>query len=390
VGSRSGTALAAVVAGWFVAISPSVAAEGPEEVSGETTGGTSKLGSPRERRRSRGDGGFSGTIRTGAEYDTNVHRTGLERSVGDVLTRYFAVLEGELPAAEEGRLALDLRHGGKLFAREHASDTLLTEARLEYRHRLGRHAYAMFAANTKDRLERRRGGADVPHQDYNRGGGEFGVGVGLGPVEGFLTGGWRYFAFRPNPASSNHGPQGTLGVSVDLDERLRARAQYTVAHRIFRAIRFVRREGEGGDPVVRRDQSGALRNDRLHIGRIGSSFRGAFIVSLHYQLLRNDSNSYGQELTRHGIELRGTAPLPWQLYLSGELQVQRTNYGDPLFLSADLEVDEENRNSAVVSLARVFGEHWEMEAQYRLFIEELGASSDYRRQTASLGVGYVF
>lgn len=375
---------------WFVVFAAPVAAEGPEGASAEASEGATELGSTRERPRSERDRGFSGTIRTGLEYDTNVHRTGLDRSVGDVLTRYFAVLEGKLPATDQGRLALDLRHGGKLFAREHASDTLLTQARLQYRHRLGRHAYAMFDASTKDRLERRGGGADVPHQDYNRGGGAVGAGVTAGPVEGYLRTGWRYFAFRPNPASSNHGPQGTLGLSVGILEQLRARAQYTFAYRNFRAIRFVRREVGEGDPVVRRDRSGALRTDRLHIGRIGGSFRGPFILDLHYQLLRNSSNSYGQGMTRHGVELRGTAPLPWKLYLSGELQVQRTNYEDPLFLSADLEVDEDNRNSAVVSLARVFGDHWELEAQYRLFIEEFGASSDYRRQTASLGVGYVF
>ncbi|MFB6350495.1 MAG: hypothetical protein ABEN55_10035, partial [Bradymonadaceae bacterium] len=200
----------------------------------------------------------------------------------------------------------------------------------------------------------------------------------------------RYFAFRPNPASSSHGPQASGSLFYQLHRNVRVRADYTFSDRNFEAIRFEQRTSSDGDPVVQRDRDGALRNDSLHLVRVGGSYRGPFILRLHYVLLRNLSNSYGQAMTRHGLELDATVPLWWELYLSAKLQLQRTNYQDPLFLSADLKVDEENRNSAVASLTRVIGDHWEVEARYRVFIEEFGAASNYRRQTGFLGLGYVF
>lgn len=337
------------------------------------------------------DSPFSGTLRTGLEYDSNAHRTSVQDATGDGLTRYFATLRGEFDGVEGSDVSVGLRQGGKLFFREHGSDALLTRVDLQYRHRLSPALAGSFRADMKDRQERTSGaGSDVPHQDYNRGGAGAGFGLGLGRFYANARVGWRYFAFRPNPASSSHGPQSSASLSVQLHRNLRLRGLYTFAYRNFRSIRFVRRSVDGGDAVVQRSRQQELRNDVLHIGRIGGSYRGPFIVDLHYLLLHNVSNSYGQGMTRHGIELNTTVPLPLRLYLSAKLQLQRTNYEDPLFLSADLKVDEENRNSVVASLTRVVGEHWEIEGRYRLFIEEFGAASDYRRQTGFVGVGYVF
>jgi len=344
----------------------------------------------RGARGSEESGPWSGTVRAGLEYDTNAHRTNVGSAAGDALSRYFAALEGTFETSDGGRLSLRLRHGGKLFAREHAADTLLTGASLRYRHRLGSRAYGIVDLRIKDRIERRVTGADVPHQDYNRGGGEAGIGLDLGPVDAVATVGWRYFAFRPSPSSSNHGPEARVGLSGEPTDRLRLRANYTLSLRDFRAVRFDRVETEGGGSAVRPDASGELRDDRLHVGRVGGTYRGPLIVEAHYQVLRNLSNSYGRALTRHGVELRATAPLPWNLFLSGAGRVQRTSYEDPLFVTEDLRVDEDNRNSLVVSLTRVVGEHWELEGRYRLFIEAFGDASDYRRQTASFGVGYLF
>ena len=331
-------------------------------------------------------------MRTGVEFDSNAYRTGSDEAVGDFLTRYFAVLEGELEGADDATMTFGLRQGGKLFFREPGSDALLTQANLHYRHPLSGAVWAIFDADLKDRLERTTGaGADVPHQDYNRGGAR--AGFRVGPVTGRATAGWRYFAFRPNPASSSHGPQGALSVSARVHRNLRLRARYGVSHRNFQSIRFVRRRvdgGEGEETVVQRDRSGDPRRDLLHIARIGGTYRGPFILEASYVFLANASNSYGQAMRRHGLEIDATAPLPWKLYLSARLQLQRTNYEDPLFLSADLRVDEENRNAAVVSLTRVIGEHWEVEGRYRLFLEEFGVAGDYRRQTGFVGVGYVF
>ena len=337
------------------------------------------------------DSPIDGTLRTGVEFDSNARRTSVEEARGDGLTRYFAALRGEYGGEGDSQLSFGLRHGGKLFFNERGSDALLTRLGLQYRHRLNGSLYGVFRADMKDRQERTGGpGAEIPHQDYNRGGAEAGVGLGIGRFHPRLSVGWRYFAFRPNPASSSHGPQASAALSYQLHRNVRLQANYTFSDRHFDAIRFIRRTNESGEPVVQRDRDETLRTDALHLVRIGGSYRDEFILQLHYLLLRNLSNSYGQAMTRHGVELDATIPLWWRLYLSTKLQLQRTNYEDPLFLSADLRVDEENRNSVVASLTRVVGEHWEVEARYRLFIEEFGAASDYRRQTGFMGVGYVF
>ena len=52
--------------------------------------------------------------------------------------------------------------------------------------------------------------------------------------------------------------------------------------------------------------------------------------------------------------------------------------------------DEENRNAGVLSLVRSFGEHWEVEARYSLYLQEFGVGSDYQRQTLLLAAAYVF
>lgn len=337
------------------------------------------------------DSPLDGTFRTGVEYDSNARRTSGDGVVGDGLSRYFVALRGEYGGDGDSQLSVGLRHGGKLFFNERGSDALLTRVGLQYQHALGGGVYGLLEADMKDRQERTSGpGEDVTHQDYNRGGAETGVGWSSGPFHTRASVGYRYFAFRPNPSSSSHGPQASGSLSYHIHRNVRLRTSYTFSARNFDAIRFTRRTTDGGDTVVQRDRDGRLRDDLLHLVRVGGSYRGAFILQLHYVLLRNLSNSYGQAMTRHGLELDATIPLWWELYVSAKLQLQRTSYEDPLFLSADLQVDEENRNSAVASLTRTVGDHWELEARYRVFIEEFGVASDYRRQTGFLGVGYVF
>lgn len=374
---------------WCLVVLVMLAPAGLEAQTREP-GGESQRPRP-DREKSGGEQLVEGTLRTGVEYDTNARRTSADLAEGDGLGRYFLSLDGEVPSGEESGLSLQLRHGGKWFFRERESDALLTRVGLRYRHRLGETTYGFFRAGVKDRQEREGGpNGEGPRQDYNRGSTATGIGVSSGRWAGRVSLGWRYFGYRPNPASSNHGPRGAASVSYQLFDDLRLQARYGLSYRNFDAIRFVRRAFDGGDPVIQRDRSGERRNDRLHLVRIGGSYRRSFILSARYLLMRNGSNSYGQAMTRHGFEVDTTIPLVWQLYLSAKLSLQRTTYEDPLFLSADLQVDEENRNSVVASLTRVVGEHWEVEARYRLFIEEFGAASEYRRQTGFLGIGYVF
>lgn len=367
-------------------------ADGADATADQATADERARQMRRERRERREQDGVSGTFRLGAEYDSNALRrelgetgetgeSGEGRRLGDGLGRYFLSVDGDMEAGRGSRVHLSLQQGGKLFWSDSEADALLTEVDLGWTHRLGRGLQLSLSAGVKDRLERES------RQDYNRGGARVGLAGRAGPVFGRVEGGWQYFAFRPNPASSSHGPLGSATAGVQVADPVRLRAQYTIAHRMFESIRFVLNpEAE----VVQRDRSGTQRRDLLHVLRMGGIYRGPLIVEAAYLLLLNRSNSYGQAMTRHGVELDATAPLPWRLYLSVRGRLQWTFYEQPIFLSADFRVDEDNRNALTVSLTRVIGEHWEIEGRYRLFIEEFGAGSDYRRQTGFLGVGYVF
>jgi hypothetical protein len=332
-----------------------------------------------ERRDDETETDVEGTLRTGIEYDSNARRRPEGRGVArDGLGRYFLTLEGRLPGTGDGSLRLRLRQGGKVFLQTSEADTLLTEAGVTYRHRLGKHWSAGLDVGLKDRLERRS------RQDYNRGRATAGTTLRLDPVYVRARAGWRYFAFRPNPASSSHGPTGSIDAGLDLGKGWRLHGRYGLSRRLFRARRLVRREG-----LVQRDTE-RRRRDWLHVVRTGIAYRSGVILEGNYTFWSNVSNAYGQGLTRHGVELATTIPLPWRLYVSAQIQLQRTRYEDPLFLGPNFTVDENDRNSLVASVARTFGEHWEIETRYRLFLEEFGSARPYRRQTGFLGLGYVF
>ncbi len=332
---------------------------------------------PSERESREAD--FEGTIRLGGEYDSNARRRADDGSVTpDGLTRYFLALEGRLPSTENASLQLRLQQGGKLFVQTSEADTLLTEAGMTYQHRLGSSLRLDLDVSLKDRLERRS------RQDYSRGRAVAGPTLRLDPVVVRGRVGWRYFAFRPNPTSSSHGPTGSIDVGVHIVEGLQLQTQYTLSQRRFRADRLTRRED-----LVQRDE-GTKRRDGLHVVRVGGAYRSSVILQAHYLFWANLSNAYGQGLRRHGVELGATIPLPWRLYVSSRLRLQRTQYEDPLLVGANFTVDENNRNSAIASLTRVIGDHWELEARYRLFLEEFGSASAYQRQTGFFGLGYVF
>jgi hypothetical protein len=342
---------------------------------------TSRVPEVEEERDSTDGANLEGTLRAGAEYDTNAFRglTEQDRTAG--LGRYFLTLEGEFEPYRKSTLDLRLRQGGKWYPAAGSADALLTSLDARWRQRLSDTFGLRFQANFKDRLER------TSRQDYSRGGARTALQADFGDVDARLGAGWRYFAFRPNPASSSHGPHMSASVGVQVSDPIRLNAYYDLSRRIFDSVRFVL--DPDGD-VVQRDPSGQERRDWLHVLRLGGTYRGPLILEAAYVLLMNRSNSYGQGLVRHGAELDVTAPLPWRLYLSGRLRLQWTRYEDPIFVGADFQVDEENRNALTLSVARAIGDHWEVEARYRLFIEEFGTTGDYRRQTVFLGGAYLF
>ncbi|MEZ4459596.1 MAG: hypothetical protein R3E66_07660 [bacterium] len=321
----------------------------------------------------------SGSVRAGMEYDDNALRTEAVEPVPDFLARYFTALTMQYPAAApRSSFVFDLAHGGKFFMAEPDADTLLTQVYVGYQQRLGQPIGIYAQLDIKDRTER------ISRRDYNRGGGGAGLDVFLGDFSLRTGVAARYFAFKPSPDASSSNVESSSRVRWDFLPSAYAALSYTYARRAFSTTRFLLRDG-----LVEEDPN-VERSDTFHVVSASVGWRGPVVLEAAYAYSVNDSNSYGQNLGRHSADLTGTAALPWQLFLSAHLELQRTTYEDPVLIDADFLVDEDNRNSLVGSVARALGDSWEVEVRYSLYLQEFGVGSDYSRQTVMLAAGYLF
>lgn len=320
----------------------------------------------------------TGTVRTGVEWDDNVLRR--EGSAGDTdfLARYFTTVSVASRSMERGVAIFDISHGGKFFMTQAGSDELLTAIGLGYQYRVLEELGLFVNLDMKDRTER------ISVRDYNRGGLSGGADLFLGPVTLRLGAGGRYFAFKPSPDSSSSSVEAMARLRWEVIPNLYLGAGYTMAGRSFDTRRFVL----DNDGVVM--DSKVLREDRFHVAQVNASWRGPVVLEGAYALSINQSNSYGQQLTRQSVDLVATAPLMWNFFASLRVEIQRTAYDDPVLIDADFLLDEDNRNSLVGSLARTFGDSWEAEVRYSVYLQEFGVGSDYKRQTLMFAMGYLF
>lgn len=329
-------------------------------------------------------------LRVGIEYDDNPLRLQEEDPRGgsagsegddfdeapDRLVRYFSSVDWAHGLGQGGRVWADLRHGGKVFARRTEADALLTQVRVGVRKEVGKSGWLGASADVKDRTERRS------RLDYNRGGVGVSGGGALGAWKLQAGLGWRYFAFKPSPASSSTGPKGTVGARLEMSDEWSTWVDYGLTARFFE--RSISEEARVNTTA---------RRDIYHLGALGVGYRGAFIGEATYSLMYNDSTIEAQGLLRHRVDLSATVALPWRLYATARLDVQRAERGTSARPDALFFVDEDNRNVMVLSLARDLGDAWEVEARYSRYREaftgvDAAGELNYRRQTVLVGLGY--
>ena len=341
---------------------------------------------PAEAEELDGERELAASVRAGMEYDSNALRVE-EDPTADVLARYFATLDLGLRPSPGRVVALGVRQGGKIFAEANGADTLLGQLVLSLHQRLGEGGSLRLGLDLKDRTER------LSLRDYTAGGATLALGWAVSEsLRLQAQGGWRYFAFKPDPDASSHGPVAGLEARLALGETVLASLGYTYSRRLFDTRRFEATDRLG----TLRPDAVELREDDFHGLSMGLVWRGPLIVEGTYRFGLNASNSYGQRLVRHGVELTLTAPLVLGAFVSAHGELQRTNYEDPIVIDANFNIDEDNRNSLIVSLARPLFERWEVEARYSLYTQEFGAADgggrdeDYLRQTFLLATAYLF
>jgi hypothetical protein len=139
------------------------------------------------------------------------------------------------------------------------------------------------------------------------------------------------------------------------------------------------------------------RSDLNHLLVIEGIYTGAHILSLLYAAEIVDSNSYGQASVRHRVEAAVTTEAPGKIFLTAKAVVRFNRFSDPLLLARDVQsqtfvsIEDENRNSLSLDLARDLGKNWGLEARLAVYSNEFATQDvSFRRQTAYLGALYRF
>ncbi len=124
-----------------------------------------------------------------------------------------------------------------------------------------------------------------------------------------------------------------------------------------------------------------LRQDFNHLLRVGIDYFGNADLSLWYSAELNSSNSYGETYTRHVLGLKFTAHLFWDIFLTAKGTFQFSLFRDPFLISkvsnvSFVSIDDENRSSLMIQLARDLTAHWAVHLRYSLYVNESSSQSN--------------
>jgi len=137
------------------------------------------------------------------------------------------------------------------------------------------------------------------------------------------------------------------------------------------------------------------RHDRYQ--RIGAELTWVdrVVAAIGYQLVVTDTNSYGQALVRHRVNLAATTALPWSLYGTALMTLQYDVYLDGLIVAKDLQnqtfttLDDENRSSLQIRIARQVTRAWALESRLAYW-RDIGGSDDSSFRRSLLYIGGVY
>lgn len=138
------------------------------------------------------------------------------------------------------------------------------------------------------------------------------------------------------------------------------------------------------------------RRDRYSRVGVELTWVGHQVATIGYQLALIDSNSFGESLARHRVTASGTAALGHEVYGTLLAILQLDQYLDGLVIRSDLQgqgfanVDDENRSSLQLRLARKLYSEWSIEGRAAIW-RNLGGNAmalDFQRELIYLGLVY--
>jgi len=213
-----------------------------------------------------------------------------------------------------------------------------------------------------------------------------------------LTAGVRRLDYKPDPDFDWLGQAATVRVTDELwreaDERwLELAVAYRIERRGYRGRAFT----DGCAPGEPRTPAcfvptGEPRTDLQHVSGAELTYTGGAVLSATYQLVFNDSASFGSSYVRHRVILSATRALGRAWFATATVTGQLDHFRDPLLVTDDLNmtftsIDDENRSGAAVRVARAVGEAWELEARYAFQADASGGDDlTYRRHLVYAGL----
>jgi hypothetical protein len=363
----------------------------------------------------------------GSEFDTNIHRfedTGADDVVADdvvndiesaPVARGGARLQTAWRPGKRHRAGLMAFAGGKLYGTETGQDenVIIVAGDGQHHWSLPRRSAALGARATYyDTLGYRPGGGEprVEPRHFSMAGAELALTL-LGPDQHRLvmTGGYRRFRYKPSDYFHWSGDVYGLRYQTttwrgDPDTDLDAASMdiivsYELERRGYQgdALTNICPPDQQPQPQCVSPLTGTARADLHHAGAAELLYTGDRIYSARYELSVTDSNSFGQSLVRQRLELGVTTELAARVFVTAKAALQLDIFLDTLLLARDVNaqdfttIDDENRNSVSIHLARDITRAWTLEGRYALFTNEFATQeSTFRRQVFYLGVVYQY
>ena len=139
----------------------------------------------------------------------------------------------------------------------------------------------------------------------------------------------------------------------------------------------------------------ATRSDRFQRASMDLTWTGDVVATAGYQLTVVDSNSYTQSLIRHRVIASVTTELADKLFGSATVTLQLDQYPDGLVVEKDdqhievLTLEDENRSSLQVRLARALSTTWSLEARAAVWRDfDTTGTASFRREVVYAGIIY--
>lgn len=320
-------------------------------------------------------------LESGVGVDSNVRRIESGPGESDLVYRLVLDAEGAFRPSRRTRLGLGYQAGARHFQEIDTEDALFQRFAGTFT-AIPTDTLALgFTLSANDRTTR----APSQPRDYTR--------LGAGPRVDLRLGDWILGArgqaeqlfFKPDEAFSATGLGGDLSLTYRGDDWSAGALAGLLARR-FEGDRQIRVGETDAGPVVLPAEG--RREDTAWRASVSARYVGSWLGEAQYGVVRNASNSYGGTFTRHQVSLSATSQAPLGVVASAKVGLQRDAYDDPQYVATGGRIEDEGRSSVSLRLERPIVEAWSVVATGGWWFSPSGASPEYSRTSAILGLAF--